>query len=78
MSLYNRPFDEYDRIKQDNDQYTYELTDNPLDFQDDLFADSDLAFMEFTDEILGDVQYGADAPDMSFLPPDQRGQPHVG
>jgi len=25
MSLYNRPFDEYDRIKQDNDQYTYEL-----------------------------------------------------
>ena len=78
MSMYDRPFDEYDRIKQENDQYTYQMTDNPLDFQDDLFADSDLAFMEFTDEILGDVQYGADAPDMSFLPPDQRGQPARG
>ena len=74
MSIYDRPFDEYDRIKQENDQYTYKPEDNPLDFQDDLFADSDLAFMEFTDEILGDVQYGADAPDMSFLPPEQRGQ----
>ena len=51
MSIYDRPFDEYDRIKQENDQYTYQMTDNPLDFQDDLFADSDLAFMEFTDLI---------------------------
>ena len=51
MSQYDRPFDEYDRLKED--RYDYNLNDNPLDYQDDFLAqNADLPFMEITEEML--------------------------